>query len=91
MTVTVYVPTMLELTLRVEVPDPPGLKLILAGLVETIRPLGVKDVDRLTVPVKPATLLSIMDEIPELPARTFTVVGLAEIVKSPTPTVIVAV
>ncbi len=86
-----YVPTALELTLRVEVPDPPGLKLMLAGLVEAVRPVRVTDVKRLTVPVKPATLLSVMDEVLELPARTFTVVGLAEIVKSPTPTVIVVV
>jgi hypothetical protein len=90
-TVTVYVPTVLELTVRVEAPDPPGIKLTLAGLVEAVRPVGVTDVERLTVPVKPATLLSVMDEILELPARRFTVVGLVEIVKSPTPTVIVAV
>ena len=86
-----YVPTVLELTVRVEVPDPPEFKLILAGLVEAVRPVGVADVERLTVPVKPATLFSVMDEIPELPARRFKVVGLAEIMKSPTPTMIVAV
>ena len=68
MTVTVYVPTVPELRVRVEMPDPPGLKLILAGLVEPVRPVGVTDVERLTVPVKPAILLSVMDEILELPA-----------------------
>jgi hypothetical protein len=82
---------MLELMVRAEEPDPPGLKLILAGLVEAVRPVGVTDVERLTVPVKPATLLNVMDEILELSVRRFTVVGLAEIVKSPTPTIIVAV
>ena len=86
-----YVPTVLELTVRVEVPDPPGLKLIVAGLVEAVKPVEVTDVESLTMPVKPATLLIVMDEIPELPARKFTVVGLASIVKSQTPTVIVAV
>jgi hypothetical protein len=90
-TVTVYVPTVLELMVRVEEPDPPGLKLILAGLMEAVGPLGVTDVERLIVPVKPATLRTVIVEVPELPARTFTVVGLADIVKPPTLTVIVAV
>ncbi len=53
---------------RVEEPDPPELKLILAGLVEAVRPVGVTDVERLTMPVKPATLRTVMDEVPELPA-----------------------
>ena len=77
--------------MRVEVLDPPGGKPIPVGLVEVVSPVGVTDVERLTVPVKPATLLRVMDEILELPARMFTVVGLADIVKSPTSTVIVAV
>jgi hypothetical protein len=89
--VTVYVPAVLELTVRVEEPDPPGLKLMLAGLIEAVRPLGVTAIEKLIVPVKPATLLSVMDDAPELPPGTFTVVGLAEIVKSPTMTVMVAV
>ncbi len=63
-----YVPTVLELTVRVEEPDPPELKLILAGLVEADRPVGAADVERLTMPAKPATLRTIMDEVPELPA-----------------------
>jgi hypothetical protein len=50
-TVTVYVPTVLELTVRVEEPNPPGVKLILTGLVEAERPAGGTDVERLTVPV----------------------------------------
>ena len=63
-----YVPTVLELMVRVEEPDPPELKLILAGLVEALRPVGVTDVERLTMPAKPATLRTVMDEVPELPA-----------------------
>jgi len=90
-TVTVYVPTLVELMVRVEEPDPPGLKLMLAGLMEAVRPVGVTDMEKLIMPVKPATLRTVMDEVPELPPETFTVVGLAEIVKSLTPTVIVAV
>ena len=91
MTVMVYVPAVLELTVRVEEPDPPGLKLMLAGLIEAVKPLGVIAIERLIVPVKPATLRTVIVEVPELPARTFTVVGLADIVKPPTLTVIVAV
>lgn len=63
-----YVPTVLELMVRVEEPDPPEFKLILAGLVEVVRPVGVTDVERLTMPVKPATLRTVIDEVPELPA-----------------------
>jgi len=53
---------------RVEEPDPPELKLILAGLVEADRPLGVTDVEKLIMPVKPATLRTVIDEVPEPPA-----------------------
>jgi hypothetical protein len=87
----VYVPAVLELTVRVEEPDPPGLKLMLAGLIEAVKPLGVIAIEKLIVPVKPATLRTVIVEVPELPARTFTGVGLADIVKPPTLTVIVAV
>ncbi len=84
-----YVPTVFELTVRSEETDPPGPRLTVPGLVAAVRPAGVTDAERVIVPVKPATLLSVMDEVPELPTRVFTVVGLAETVKSPTPTVIV--
>jgi len=67
-TVTVYVPTVPELTVRLEEPDPPGSKLMLAGLMETVRPPGVTDVEKLIMPVKPATLRTVMDEVPEVPA-----------------------
>jgi hypothetical protein len=86
-----YVPTVLELMVRVEEPDPPGLKLMLAGLIEAVKPLGVIAIEKLIVPVKPATLRTVIVEVPELPARTFTGVGLADIVKPPTLTVIIAV
>ncbi len=86
-----YVPTALELTVRVEEPDPPALRLIVPGLIDAFRPMGVTDVERLIVPVKPARLLSVRDDVPEPPTWMFTVVGLAEIEKSPTSTVIVVV
>jgi len=53
---------------RLEEPDPPGSKLMLAGLMETVRPPGVTDVEKLIMPVKPATLRTVMDEVPEVPA-----------------------
>ncbi len=68
MTVTVYVPILLELIVRVEEPDPPGLKLVLAGLMEAVRPVGVTDIEKLIMPMKPATLRTVMDEVPEPPA-----------------------
>ena len=54
--------------MRVEEPDPPALKLIVPGLMDAVRPLGVTDVERLIVPEKPARLLSVTDDVPELPA-----------------------
>ena len=53
---------------RVEEPDPPGLKRMLAGLMEAVRPVGVTDTEKLIMPVKPATLRTVMDDVPELPA-----------------------
>ena len=67
-TITVYVPTLVELMVRVEEPDPPGLKLMLAGLIEAVKPLGVTAIEKLIIPVKPATLSTVIDEVPELPA-----------------------
>lgn len=90
-TVTMKVPEVVELTVSVEVPVAPGLRVTLAGLTEAVRPPGMTDVERLTVPAKPAKLVRVMDEVSELPAWTVSVVGLAEIVKLPTPTVIVVV
>jgi len=67
-TITVYVPTLVELMARVEEPDPPGFKLMLAGLIEAVKPLGVTAIEKLIMPVKPATLRTVMDDVPELPA-----------------------
>ena len=63
-----YVPTVLELTVRVEEPDPPEFKLMPAGLMKAARPVGVTDMEKLIMPVKPATLRTVIDEVPELPA-----------------------
>ncbi len=77
--------------MRVEEAVPPELRGTLVGLTEAVKPEGVTDVERLIVPVKPARLLRVMVEVPELPACTVIVLGLDETVKSPTPTVTVAV
>jgi hypothetical protein len=52
---------------RVEEPDPLGLKLMLAGLTEAVSPVGVTDMEKLIMPAKPATLRTVMDDVAELP------------------------
>jgi len=64
----VYVPTVLELTVRIEEPDPPEFKLMLGGLMEAASPVGVTEVEKSIMPVKPATLSTAIDEVPELAA-----------------------
>ncbi len=54
--------------MRIDVPVPPELRLTLAGLTETAGPAGLTELERFIVPAKPAMLLSVMDEVPELPA-----------------------
>jgi hypothetical protein len=67
-TVTAYAPIVLELMVRVEEPNPPGLKPMLAGLMEAVRPVELAYVEKLIMPMKPATLRTVMDEVPEPPA-----------------------
>ena len=63
--VTVKLPPVDELTLRVEVPDPPVVKLTLVGFTEVVGP----EVDTLatsaTLPEKPPRLLTVMVEVPD--------------------------
>lgn len=67
----------------VEVELEPGVKVALVGLTATVRPVAVGDTaaDSVTVPVNPK-LLTVIVEVPELPARMETAVGLAVTVKS---------
>ena len=67
-TVTVYVPTVAELTVSVDVADPPGDKLTLVGLTPAVRPDGETVVERLIVPVNPARLVKVIVDVPEPPA-----------------------
>ena len=69
-----------ELRVHVDVPEAP--REMLVGLHAAIRPDGLTDVVRLTVPVKPFTLATEIVTVAEEPTVKLTLVGLAEIVKS---------
>jgi len=61
---------------RVEVPEVP--RTMLVGDSVQVRPLlGVTEDARLTVPVKPLWVVTVIVEVPAVPARTVTTVGLA--------------
>ena len=69
------------------VPEPP---VMLVGLTEQVSPVeGETVVVRATVPVKPLTGATLIVDIAPTPGVVLTVVGLADIVKSTTRTVIV--
>lgn len=88
-TVTVYVPAE-PLHDSVEVPEVPRVTLV--GDRAHVRPVdGEMAAARVTVPVKPLTLVRVMVEVPAAPALTVTLVGLAAIVKPWTMRVTVAV
>ena len=52
------------------------------GLIFQLRPEDGVFVDKVTVPLKPCRLVSVMVEMAELPCWTFILVGLDEIEKS---------
>ena len=69
------------------VPEPP---VMLVALSEQVSPVAVEMlVVRATVPVKPLTGATLIVDIAPTPGVVLTVVGLADIVKSTTRTVIV--
>lgn len=79
-TVAVYDPTV-EL-LRVQVDDPEPLDM-LAGLQLTLSPdVGLVEVVKVTVPVKPFWLVRVVVKLPVVPALNETLDGVAEMVKS---------
>ncbi len=77
--------------MRVEDADPPGLRLTVVGDSEVVSPEGETELDRVIVPVNPAKLVRLIVAVFELPAWTVTEPGVDDIVKSPTPTVMVVV
>jgi hypothetical protein len=80
-------PAVVELTVRVEVPEPPTIE---AGLRVAVRPADGLAA-RATVPVNPLTGDTVIVNVPEAPRLTVIEVGLAVMVKSTTLTVMVAV
>jgi hypothetical protein len=69
-----------ELRVQVDVPEAP--REMVVGLHVAVRPDGLTEVVRATVPVKPFTLATVIATAAEDPTVKLTLVGLAEIVKS---------
>jgi len=69
-------------TVRVAVPDPPDERVTLDGLMETVSPEKDLLTDRVTLPEKPATDVSVIVDVLEPPTGTFTMFGDAVRVKS---------
>ena len=84
---TVYVPAVEELTVRVELPDPPDGKLTLAGFAEPVRPEGDTEVVNAMLPVNPPRLLRVMIEPLDWPEKMVRLVELEDMEKSTTLTV----
>jgi hypothetical protein len=77
-TPTVYTPAMPEHE-RVDVPEP----VTLIGVRVQVSPaVGLMLDAMFTIPLKPLRAVTVMVEVPAIPALTVTVVGLAEMVKS---------
>jgi hypothetical protein len=73
---------------RIEVAVPPGGRSTLDGLIPQFgheTQSGAGDVVSLTVPLKPLMLVSVIWDLPVVPAMTVWLDGLAEIVKSGGP------
>ncbi len=76
-----------ELTVRVDVPEPPELRVTLAGFIEGVRPKGETAVVSVADPENPPRLFSVMVEVPDWPAKIIKLAELAETEKSTTLTV----
>ena len=81
MIVTLYVPTVDELKVHVEDPDPPEESVMLDGAHAVETPLG-DDAERATVPTKPLRLVRLRLEVAVEPVLKVIVVGLAVSEKS---------
>ncbi len=67
-TVTVYVPEVVEETERTDVPDPPEERATLAGLSDVVRPGGEAEAVSDTMPAKPLRLDRLSVEVAVAPA-----------------------
>ena len=54
-------------TVKVEVAEPPEVKVTEVGLNVAVTPVGAPETERLTLPVKPLREFTVMVEVPELP------------------------
>jgi len=70
-----------ELTVSVDAPNPPELRIRLAGLIEAVNPVPVER-EREIVPEKPPMLAAVMVDVPDEPASTLRVVALDARLKS---------
>jgi len=92
-TVTVYVPAAVEdcaETVSVDVAVPPDERVTLEGLRVAVGPVGETTEERATAPVKPPMLVNEIVDLPDEPAGTVSVTGLAEMRKSTTLTLTMA-
>ncbi len=71
-----------EVTVRVDAPEPPAVRLTLVGLTEAVRPEGETLVVRAMLPARPPRLFSIMGEVPDCPAKIVRLVEPVEMEKS---------
>ncbi len=70
-------PVVVELNDSVEVPVPPLINAILAGLRDTVDPVGETVAEMDTVPAKLSWLVAVTVEVPVEPDTTTMLVGLA--------------
>ena len=70
------------MTVKIEVTGAPEVSVTPVGLIFQLRPEDGVFVDKVTVPLKPFRLVSVIVEMAELPCWTFILVGLDEIEKS---------
>ncbi len=77
--VTLYVPSVDEANVQVEVSEPPDVKETPVELQDTFRPVeGTTECARLTLPEKPPRLVRVIVDVPLDPDWKPTVDGLAE-------------
>ncbi len=77
---------MSALTLRVDVPDPPGFRVTDVVLRDSLGPVGETVAERLTVPLNPLTLVRVMSDVTVEPAGILSELGLEAMEKSVTAT-----
>jgi hypothetical protein len=82
-TITCHVPRLRPVTVSVEVPEVPGDRVTLTGLIPEEAVPEVAPADRDIVPENPLMLVNVTAALAELPTTTVRLVGFAEIVKSP--------